>query len=100
MGTRLVVLWRFRVWTSLEVDVAVSGTFVYDLAERMTSLTDRDGRRRDFSYDELDRVTTEKWYNTAGTYLSAITTTRDVVGRALRKKRVEEKVSEPVLSRD
>src|SRR5262249_10555636 len=36
-------------------------TFAFDAAGRETSTTDRDGRRIDFSYDELNRKTGETW---------------------------------------
>ena len=57
-----------------------SATFAYNDAGLMTSRTDRIGQRRDFVYDELGRVKTEKWYNNSSTLVNTLTFTYDANG--------------------
>jgi YD repeat-containing protein len=44
-----------------------SASFAYDAAGRQTSTTDRDGRRRDFTYDNDNRLTLEAWVASGST---------------------------------
>ncbi len=51
----------------------------YDAASEMTSQTDRNGRRRDFTYDALGRATQELWFDSSGTQVATITSSRDLL---------------------
>src|SRR5262249_51356151 len=53
-----------------------SGTYAYDAGDRLTSETDRNGRRIDFTYDDLDRLTNENWI-VSGSSVNRLTFTYD-----------------------
>jgi YD repeat-containing protein len=59
-----------------------SATFAYDLDSRMTSATDRDGRRRDFRFDGDSRKTGETW-TVSGSTANLFTLTYDGNGNML-----------------
>src|SRR5262249_18574805 len=59
-----------------------SNTYAYDLGDRLVSTTDRDGRRRDFTYDQLDRPTTEAWV-VSGTTVNTATYSYDAADNLL-----------------
>ena len=49
----------------------------------MTSTTDRLGRRRDFGYDQVNRLTAENWYDAGANLVEAISKTWDENGNQL-----------------
>ncbi|MFT3881790.1 MAG: RHS repeat-associated core domain-containing protein [Gemmatales bacterium] len=55
-------------------------TTVYDAASRVTSITDRNGRKREWTYDAADQVSTEVWKNSGGTVTQTTTFSYDVNG--------------------
>src|SRR5262249_53331396 len=54
-----------------------SSTVAYDAAGRMTSQTDRLGRRKDFTYDDDNRQTGEAWVASGGGTVNRVTYTYD-----------------------
>jgi RHS repeat-associated protein len=52
-------------------------TTAYDAAGRVTSVTDRDGRLVQYSYDNADRVTSSVWKSAAGATVNLLTYTYD-----------------------
>src|SRR5262245_7382777 len=56
-------------------DALGTATVAYDAVNQTTSMTDRIGRRRDFTYDNAGRKLTEKWYDCGGTFLRTLTYT-------------------------
>jgi len=52
----------------------------------MTSTTDRLGRRRDFQYDAVNHLTTEKWFTNGGTATETLTYSFDANGNKLTAK--------------
>jgi YD repeat-containing protein len=63
-----------------EVGSSIPATFAYDGVGLLISSTDRLGRRRDFEYDALNRMTTQVWLNTSGTPVETFTYAFDPVG--------------------
>src|SRR5437667_4925055 len=49
----------------------------------MTSTTDQLGRRRDFNYDDANRLLTETWLSTNGTTVNILTYSYDPAGNEL-----------------
>jgi RHS repeat-associated protein len=71
-----------QVYVSTQSSVPASlaqATYAYDLAGEFISTTDRNGRRRDISYDNLGRATVERWYDNTGTLVATTTTTLDLI---------------------
>src|SRR5262249_21230090 len=59
-----------------------SATFAYDAAGRMTSTTDRNSRRRDFTYDNANQKTGETWV-ASGSTTNLLTFTYDAARNQL-----------------
>ncbi|MCX7422737.1 MAG: hypothetical protein NT013_24805, partial [Planctomycetia bacterium] len=55
----------------------------YDFVGNLTTITDRNstGRKREFTYDKLDRVTKETWKSTSGAAIHSIHYAYDSAGR-------------------
>lgn len=55
----------------------------YDGEGNQTKTIDRNGRRREFNYDPLNRLTEERWYDPDGTLVRTIVSTYDAHGSLL-----------------
>lgn len=54
--------------------------YAYDGEGNQTKIIDRDQRRREFTYDPLNRLTEERWYDPDRTLVRTIVSTYDAVG--------------------
>lgn len=52
----------------------------YDVEGNRTKLIDRDGRRREFDYDQDARMTEERWYDPSGTLVRTMRWAYDALG--------------------